>query len=88
VPSFELWLLLHYEDVQCPIHRSEVLKRLKIHIPGYEKGARGAWQITRDRLSIATQRAEALSAKSDRSMGKEPYTAVGELVGVLAQLRI
>jgi hypothetical protein len=28
VPCFELWLLLHFEDVQAPIHRDEVYRRL------------------------------------------------------------
>lgn len=29
IPCFELWLLLHYEDVQHPIHRDAVMARLK-----------------------------------------------------------
>jgi len=37
IPSFDLWLLLHYDDIQHPIHRGEVMERLKQHIPGYEK---------------------------------------------------
>lgn len=39
VPSFELWLLLHFEDIQHPLHRDEVMVRLKRHLHGYEKGA-------------------------------------------------
>lgn len=39
VPCFELWLLLHFEDVQAPIHRNEVYQRLRQYLPGYEKGA-------------------------------------------------
>nr|MBP6394793.1 RloB domain-containing protein [Giesbergeria sp.] len=38
VPSFELWLLLHYEDIRAPIHRVELMQRLKQHLPHYEKG--------------------------------------------------
>lgn len=33
IPSFELWLLLHFEDIQHPLDRDEVLRRLKRHIP-------------------------------------------------------
>ena len=33
IPCFELWLLLHYEDIQAPIHRDKVIERLKQHIP-------------------------------------------------------
>lgn len=82
VPSFELWLLLHYEDVLAPIHRREVMRRLKRHIPGYKKGAGGAFAATRDRLATATQRARALAHD-----GPKPYTAIGELVTLLTGLR-
>ena len=43
VPCFELWLLLHYEDIRHPVHRDEVLTRLKQHIPSYDKGAGGSF---------------------------------------------
>lgn len=87
VPSFELWLLLHYEDIQAPIHRDEVMRRLKTHIPGYEKGATRAFSITRERLSLATQRAQALAAKFNARTVPEPFTAIVELVELLTQLR-
>jgi hypothetical protein len=41
VPCFELWLLLHFEDVMAPVHRNEVYARLRIHLPGYDKGQGG-----------------------------------------------
>ncbi len=53
VPSFELWLLLHFEDIQHPLHRDEVLARLKQHLHDYEKGADGVFAATRDRLETA-----------------------------------
>ena len=87
VPSFELWLLLHYEDIQAPIHRDEVMRRLKTHIPGYAKGAMRAFSITRERLSVATQRAQALAAKFNARTVPEPFTAIAKLVELLTQLR-
>lgn len=87
IPSFELWLLLHYEDIQDPIHRDQVMARLKQHIPGYDKGAGGAFATTRDRLDIATQRAQALAAKFNAYTGPEPFTALHELVNLLTTLR-
>ncbi len=87
VPSFELWLLLHYEDIQAPIHRDEVMARLKQHIPGYEKGAGGTFATTRDRLETARQRAQALAAKFSAYEAPEPYTALHELVTLLTTLR-
>lgn len=87
IPSFELWLLLHYEDIQAPIHRDEVMQRLKQHILGYEKGAGGAFAATRDRLATAAQRALALAAKSSAYTAPEPFTALHELVRLLTTLR-
>lgn len=87
VPSFELWLLLHYEDIQAPIHRDDVMDRLKQHIPGYDKGAGGAFATTRDRLETATQRAQALAAKFNAYADPAPFTALHELVMLLTTLR-
>ncbi|UOD51401.1 RloB family protein [Orrella daihaiensis] len=88
VPSFELWLLLHYEDIQAPIHRDEVMRRLKTHIPGYEKGAAGLFGITRNRLSVATQRAESLAQKYTARSEPEPFTTIVKLVALLTRLRV
>lgn len=87
IPSFELWLLLHYEDVQAPIHRDEVMERLKQHIHGYEKGAGGAFATTRDRLETAAQRAQALADKFNAYTDPEPFTALHKLVTLLTTLR-
>lgn len=87
IPSFELWLLLHYEDIQAPIHRDEVMERLKQHIPGYEKGVGGTFVITRDRLETAIQRAQALAAKFNAYTNPEPFTDLHELVMLLTTLR-
>lgn len=87
VPSFELWLLLHYEDIQAPMHRDVVVQRLKQHIPGYQKGAVGIFATTRNRLDVATQRALALANRFNAHTDPEPYTAVAELVTQLTTLR-
>lgn len=87
IPSFELWLLLHYEDIQAPLPRNEVMLRLKQHIPGYEKGAGQSFSITREHLDIATQRAEALAARFSADTAPEPYTAIVGLVKLLTTLR-
>lgn len=86
VPSFELWLLLHYEDIQHPIHRDEVMRRLKTWIPGYNKGAGGAFATTHGRLEIATARARTLAAKNNAYSEPEPFTAIEELVTLLTNL--
>lgn len=35
VPSFELWLLLHYEGIQAPLHRDEVIQRRLLPSPSW-----------------------------------------------------
>jgi RloB-like protein len=87
IPCFELWLLLHFEDVHAPVQRDEVMVRLKNHIPGYEKGAGGAFALSVDRLKGATQRAQALAAKFNAYTDPEPFTALHELVELLTALR-
>ncbi|CBL44886.1 Hypothetical protein HDN1F_13030 [gamma proteobacterium HdN1] len=82
-----MWLLLHYEDIQHPMHRDEVMRRLKICIPNYNKGARGAFATTSGRLDIATARAKVLVAKSNAYSDPEPFTSIEELVTLLTTLR-
>ena len=87
VPCFELWLLLHFEDVQAPLHRHEALARLKTHLHDYEKGSGGHWVATQDRLDDATQRALRLAAATTAHDGTQPYTAMHELVSRLVHLK-
>ena len=88
VPCFELWFLLHFEDVHAPIHRTEAAERLRHHIAGYAKGQGGHWAATRSRLEAASQRAAALAKAGHTAMdGTAPYTAMHELVGRLVHLK-
>ncbi len=87
IPSFELWLLFHYESVQAPIQRDEVMARLRRHIPAYEKGTGGTFATIRDRLPATTQRAQALAEKFNPHTAPEPFTALHELVTLLTMLR-
>lgn len=87
VPCFELWLLLHFEDVLAPLHRHEALERLKVHLPGYEKGGGGHWQATQARLGDATARARRLAEITNAFDGTQPYTAMHELVSRLVHLK-
>ncbi|KFB72495.1 MAG: hypothetical protein AW09_002316 [Candidatus Accumulibacter phosphatis] len=87
VPCFELWLLLHFEDVHAPIHRNEVYDRLKLYLPGYDKGKGGYWAATKDRLDFAIQRAQARAAATSAHNGHEPYTGMHDLVSRLIHLK-
>lgn len=87
VPCFELWLLLHFEDVQASLHRDEVMRRVKLHIPAYDKGASNTFATTSRYLSAATQRAERLAERFTSHTEPEPFTAIAGLVRVLTTLR-
>ncbi len=80
--------MLHYEDIQAPIHRDKVMARLKQHIRDYDKGAGGTFATTQQRLTMAMQRAQALAEKFNAHTPPEPFTALHELVGRLTTLRL
>jgi hypothetical protein len=63
------------------------MRRLKKHIPGYAKGAGGAFAATRPRLHTATGRAEALATRFSAYDDPEPFTAIVDLVKQLVALR-
>lgn len=88
VPSFELWLLLHFEDIQFSIDRHEVMRRLKKHLPGYEKGCENTFALTSSRLDDAYARANSLALQNSGYTHPEPYTAVAHLVRLLTGLRM
>jgi RloB-like protein len=87
VPCFELWLLLHFEDVLAPLHRNEVYQRLREYLPSYDKGGSGYWQQTMQQLPHALRRAEWLAALHTPTEGEEPYTGMAQLVSYLAKLK-
>ncbi|OIO55023.1 MAG: hypothetical protein COX57_00870 [Alphaproteobacteria bacterium CG_4_10_14_0_2_um_filter_63_37] len=83
VPCFELWLLLHFEDVRSAMHRDEVVRRLKRYLPGYEKGGVGHFVATCEHLEQARQRAQELSRTTTAHDGEASYTNVYLLVDEL-----
>lgn len=88
VPCFELWLLLHFEDVFAPLHRDQALARLRVHVAGYTKGQGSHWAQTHERLDVATARAEALlAARHTAEDGTQPYTNMHALVHRLLHLK-
>lgn len=87
VPCFELWLLLHFEDVQAPLHRKEVFDRLRVHLPRYDKGQVGQWACTKALLSTAMQRATLRAIATSARDGRETFTDMGRLVQALLTLK-
>lgn len=87
VPCFELWLLLHFEDVQAPLHRNVVYQRLSQYLPNYDKGQKGHYAQTRQHLAVATQRAEHRAGLTTARNAVEPYTDMHRLVHLLTTLK-
>ena len=87
VPCFELWLLLHFEDVQAPLHRTEVYQRLRQYLPNYDKGQKGRHAQTCEYLAVATQRAEHLAGLTTAHNDAGPYTDMHRLVRLLTTLK-
>ena len=58
--AFELWFLLHYEAVTKSMLAKDLLQRLKVHIPNYEKPARGICQklMMHNKVHQAIKRAD------------------------------
>ena len=90
VPCFELWLLLHYDDIHAPLHRDEAFKKLKQadRFPDYEKARKDIFSKTRERLADANVRADRLIATNDlNDPSQDPYTNIGYLVSILLNLK-
>lgn len=86
VPCFELWLLLHFEEVLAPMHRTEVYQCLRQYLPSYDKGQAGYYAQTCQNLCVATQRAAHLAELTSAHNSVEPYTDMHRLVLLLTTL--
>lgn len=87
VPCFELWLLLHFVDIQAFFHRAEIINRLGGHIAGYEKGTEGTYAATEAALALAIERAQRLQVRFDPRTGVDPVTRAHEVVQLLRSIR-
>jgi RloB-like protein len=83
-PSFELWYLLHYQDQNAAIHRDETTRRLKLHLPHYDKTADLYESNFKPHTDSAETRAERLSGNIIRN-GLESYTNPSSEIYLLAR---
>lgn len=82
VPSFELWLLLHFEDIHALPSQGDLLKKLIVHLPDYEKSAKGLFCKTKDHLDDAKKRTQCLRERGGCDF-KSPLTKVDKVVAAL-----
>lgn len=85
VPCFELWVLLHFQNVFSALSRHEVFRCLKKICPLYDKSSLTLYKDTKNNLPNAIARAKILNAKTTPHDGTEPYTAVVDVVEKLQE---
>jgi RloB-like protein len=86
VPCFELWLLIHYVQTQGPIHRRDVLSRLRTQWPGYAKNIENIYKNTKSMLVDANRNASQTRQNTGPIPGEDCYTEVDQLVEILLNL--
>lgn len=83
-PCFEIWALLHFETCQGFLTKEHAKRRLRKHLPGYEKLL--PFEQLAPRFAEAFERAQALAADSQSEGLRNPSTGVHRLVGSLLPL--
>jgi hypothetical protein len=88
-PCFELWYLLHYEDQTAHLTRQQAQRRLRTHVPNYDKAQRLFPTPLQVLTPEAIRRAAALAARTEPELvGEHPNPSCGvyELVKLLLEL--
>lgn len=84
-PKFEYWLLLHFEGAKGVRTSRECSRRLRRHLPGYDKDVHGR-KFTRTNIENAVRRAEERDNPPCVDWPREPgQTTVYRLVGKLLE---
>lgn len=95
VPCFELWLLLHFiyttkqfcapsTASNCELVITELNKRGRI--PGYRKGAKNIFELTKAFLPNAIKHAKRLQIHNHKTVSSHPATNMHELIEYLTSL--
>ena len=95
VPSFEYWLLLHFEYNSKPYNAlkgnspgNQVLKELLKHFPKYQKkDAKIYTTLGEERLATAMKNAEKSLQEANRNGSDNPSTKVQDLVDYLRKIK-
>lgn len=87
IPCFELWLLLHFKEVNSMKSCATILQDLKKnYLPDYAKNRKDIFSQTKHHLDVAISRAEALTRKNF-PYKNNLYTNVHRLVNTLIHLK-
>ncbi|MGI6354847.1 MAG: RloB domain-containing protein [Lentisphaerae bacterium] len=78
-PSFEYWLLLHFEDGKGVANSQQCTTRLKQYLPDYDKGI-DIRKITQEMIDDAVERAKARDNPPCQDWPRKPGSTVYKLV--------
>ncbi len=94
VPSFEFWLLLHFECTTQPFKTNgktssgkAVLKALKVHMPRYEKGHKNTFATLLPHLDTAKTHAKQVTAHAKKNNTDNPSTKIHELIEFMQNMK-
>lgn len=84
-PCFELWALLHFQDQTAYLERAEARRRLKEHVPGYDKAL--PFKRLHPMYSEAVKRARNLDRRREEAQdsGGNPSTGVYKLTELIRE---
>lgn len=86
VPCFEIWVLLHYERTDAPFTKcSNVIDKVRNHMPGYEKADAAIAKQLMARMEDALENADWLEGRSEHN-DYNPYTSVHHVLRHFAQV--
>jgi hypothetical protein len=85
-PSFEFWLLLHFEYSSSACTTPQVERRLRHHLRAYSKSDARMFDMVATGLDRACENAERLKADLAASGSGSPFTEMTVIVEQLRQL--
>jgi hypothetical protein len=85
-PCFELWYLIHYENLTREEHRDAVQNKLKKYIPDYEKNLRHMWNLLYPDKEKAIAHALVLRKRKEETNNPNPSTDVDLLISRLLKI--
>lgn len=86
IPCFEFWVLLHHERTDAPfIKCSDVIDRVRTHLPGYEKANDAIARQLMARVDVALGNADWIEGRAENN-DYNPYTSVHHVLRHLAQV--
>lgn len=86
-PSFEYWLILHFEYTTAPMSAVEALRRLKTHLPSYTKNMESIFEQVKNSIAKACVNAENSNKNASSTSAENPTTNVHLVISKMDECR-